>query len=388
MITDKNPNDCPEQRPTPADEIQNALIFDVSQELRTLLTVLIGYINLLCKGALTAEQQKVIAILIEHTRQIKKIVARINTLLSTREHQSVKQPFDLATILRQMAETFYTQAAEAGVTFKLELPAHLPAAFGDDQQIQLALECLIEDCLKATPAGGYIAVQLGAEADCLNLTICHTAMGSKPAKIAYLAEPFQQAGGFPIYPYEDGSLGLTLTQSIVTAQAGKIEMENIPGLGSCFIIKLPITDGAGERFSSDSKGPRKKRILIVDDEEAVTYTLYEGLAKLPHCEIMATQSGYQALKLFAENPFDLLVTDYKMPDMDGIRLASQIRQKYPGTAIILMTAHNGDLSQESTLPSIIQRVLNKPVKLAEIRSVALETLAMYEDHKASIAAPA
>ena len=62
----------------------------------------------------------------------------------------------------------------------------------------------------------------------------------------------------------------------------------------------------------------------MDDEEFVAFTLREGLEKLPHCEVVVTMSGVQALKLFEERPFDLLITDYKMPDLNGVVLASQI----------------------------------------------------------------
>jgi len=119
-----------------------------------------------------------------------------------------------------------------------------------------------------------------------------------------------------------------------------------------------------------------RRILIVDDEEGVAFTLREGLQRLPQCEIATALSGHQALKLFEEQPFDLLITDYKMPDLSGVALASCIQQRYPGTGIIMITAHGHDLVPEAVAVRAIQRVLHKPIRLAEIRDVALETLAL------------
>ncbi|MGC9395195.1 MAG: response regulator, partial [Anaerolineae bacterium] len=84
------------------------------------------------------------------------------------------------------------------------------------------------------------------------------------------------------------------------------------------------------------------------------------------------------LELFEEQPFDLLITDYKMPDLNGVALASRIQKRYPGTGIIMITAYGHDLIQDPVAARAIQRVLHKPIRLSEIRDVALETLALYE----------
>ncbi len=121
-----------------------------------------------------------------------------------------------------------------------------------------------------------------------------------------------------------------------------------------------------------------RRILIVDDEAGVAFTLREGLRKLPWCEIVVALSGREALELFAEQHFDLLITDYKMPDLSGVALASCVQERYPGTSIIMITAYGHDLVQGLVAAHTIQRVLHKPIRLTEIRDVALETLALQE----------
>ena len=73
----------------------------------------------------------------------------------------------------------------------------------------------------------------------------------------------------------------------------------------------------------------------------------------------------------AEQPFDLLITDYKIPDMDGMTLAKRVRQLYPRTSIIMVTAYNDDALRERAARASIQQVLDKPVGLVEIRDAAL-----------------
>jgi CheY-like chemotaxis protein len=118
----------------------------------------------------------------------------------------------------------------------------------------------------------------------------------------------------------------------------------------------------------------QRNILVVDDDESVALSLQDGLATLPNCGIVLATSGDQALQIFKRQPFDLLITDYDMPGMDGIALARQVRQLYPQTAIIMITAYNGDLLRDQADSIDIRCILDKPAGLVEIRSAALQAL--------------
>jgi len=120
--------------------------------------------------------------------------------------------------------------------------------------------------------------------------------------------------------------------------------------------------------------PKGQRILVVDDEEAVAITLQAGLVKLPNCDVTTATSGQQALALCEQQSFDLVFTDYKMTDMDGLTLAAQIKQAHPQTTIIMITAYSHDLLSAQMTDIVVQRVLNKPVGLSQIRRIALEVL--------------
>lgn len=116
------------------------------------------------------------------------------------------------------------------------------------------------------------------------------------------------------------------------------------------------------------------RILVVDDEVNLALMLKDGLNKLPNCEVAMATSGEQALQLFAEQPFDLLITDHKMPGLDGLTLATRVRRLYPLTAIVMMTAYgNDDLRKRATRVSI-RHFLDKPVQLTDLRLAVLEAL--------------
>jgi len=102
--------------------------------------------------------------------------------------------------------------------------------------------------------------------------------------------------------------------------------------------------------------------------------LKDSLGKLPNREATMATSSEQALQLFVEQPFDLLITDYKMPGIDGLTLATRIRRLYPLTAIVMMTAYGSDDVRERAARVSIRNFLDKPVQLTDIRLAVLEAL--------------
>lgn len=119
-------------------------------------------------------------------------------------------------------------------------------------------------------------------------------------------------------------------------------------------------------FDQAGQPVARTRILIVDDEATITWLLEEGLAELAD-DVISVDSGEQALHLFAATPFDVLVTDYKMPQMDGLTLAGHVKQLQPRVRVVLLTAYGSEWLRQYAGEVGIGHVLNKPVKLAEIR---------------------
>ena len=115
-------------------------------------------------------------------------------------------------------------------------------------------------------------------------------------------------------------------------------------------------------------------LAMTVDEETVALGFQDGLEALPNCEIAVATSGEQALELFQQQPFDLLITDYQMPGTNGITLATHVRRSYSKTAIIMVTAYASDTLCEQAARASIRCILQKPVSIAKIRSTVLEIL--------------
>ncbi len=132
--------------------------------------------------------------------------------------------------------------------------------------------------------------------------------------------------------------------------------------------------GAQPARQLDDSVSQPKRILVVDDEKYITFMLKEGLEEIPNCEIVTASTGEQALQLCQTQPFDMLISDYRMTGIDGLTLATRVRQAYPQTVVIILTAHSSDMLLAQAAKISIRRVLNKPIKLPEIRQLVSEVL--------------
>lgn len=124
-------------------------------------------------------------------------------------------------------------------------------------------------------------------------------------------------------------------------------------------------------------GPAEKaqqRVLVVDDEENVGLIVQQGLKKLPNFTVKLARSAEQALHLCREAPFDLMITDYRMPGTDGIALASQIREMYPQTIILMLSAQSDDELHQQAAQVAVRQIFDKPVEISEIREAVRRAL--------------
>ena len=118
-----------------------------------------------------------------------------------------------------------------------------------------------------------------------------------------------------------------------------------------------------------------KRLLIVDDEETLTFSLYQTFINAPvECEVITASSGDEALKRVEENPFDIVITDIAMPGINGLDLLSMIKSLNPETKVIVITAYGSDEREEQAFQRGAERYIEKPFDLYEIREIVFNMI--------------
>ncbi|TFH02967.1 MAG: response regulator [Calditrichales bacterium] len=119
-----------------------------------------------------------------------------------------------------------------------------------------------------------------------------------------------------------------------------------------------------------------KRLLIVDDEETLTYSLYQSfILSQNNYEVVTAASGDEAVKKMEKSPFDLVLTDIRMPGMDGLELLQHIKSTYPKTEVIVMTAFGSSDKKEEALEKGARFYIEKPFEIKEIKQLVMELLA-------------
>ncbi len=210
-------------------------------------------------------------------------------------------------------------------------------------------------------ASGDALTRLGHEPH-LRIRVCDTGPGMDAATAERVFEPFFTTKA----PGHGTGLGLAVVHGIIEAYNGLVLLETEPGRGTCFDIYLPA--GRGKSSRSDAVAPRAvphgagQRILVVDDEPAVGLTTLR-LLKRAGFEGECVASPESALGLLSSDAagFDLVLSDWTMPGMNGVQLASAIRALGIAVPIVILTGFAADIREEELRAARVKRVLVKPV---------------------------
>jgi CheY-like chemotaxis protein len=214
------------------------------------------------------------------------------------------------------------------------------------------------------PRGGKLYLRTSSTKQEANLAVQDTGVGMSEAVRQRLFEPFFTTKG------ERGNgLGLSVVFGIVNRHGGAIKVESQVGQGTTFTVSFPL-GGAGVRPSTPGPQPgpdiakpeRSLRILVVEDEESIRRFLDSGLTSLGH-RPRITGDAEEALAVFAEDRFDVVLTDLGLPGISGEEIARIISQKSAGLPIILLTGWADQLQAETHSLQGVTRILSKPISL-------------------------
>jgi signal transduction histidine kinase len=225
------------------DRLQREFIQNVSHELRTPLALIRGHAEALeigWLGELRPEQQKSVAIISRRSQMLSKLVDDIVGILTLEKRGARKEPVDMAQIVQASILDFQSAASQAGLTLAAEVAPNLPPLLGDSIALRRALDNLISNAVKFTPAGGQVTVRLSRYGDTVTLQVADTGIGIPGDQLSRIFERFYQVDGSATRQYGGVGLGLTLVKEIVEAHGGQIKVDSQVGAGTTFTIIQPI----------------------------------------------------------------------------------------------------------------------------------------------------
>lgn len=217
----------------------------ISHELRTPLSSILGYLELMRDDEddpLSEEQLKYLAVA---ERNAHRLLRLVGDLLFTAQVEAGQFPLDLqevdlTTVVTASIETARPMAAGAEVALSGELPATSLNVEGDPVRLGQAIDNLVSNAIKFTPAGGRVRIVAEADGDRARITVSDTGMGIAASELSQLSTRFFRASTATRNAVPGVGLGLTITKAIVNAHHGELGIESVEGKGTSFTIRLPL----------------------------------------------------------------------------------------------------------------------------------------------------
>lgn len=315
-------------------------------------------------------------------------VSRMREFYRQREPQLVLARIPLNEMVKQAVELtrprWSDMPQERGivVTLRTELAPDLPDIMGAEGEIRDALTNLIFNAVDAMPEGGTLTLRTrvaseaaapGRVVDAVHLEISDTGVGMDEQTRRRCLEPFYTTKG------ERGTgLGLSMVFGMVQRHSAELEIESTVCVGTTVRLIFSAA-GTAEAPATSLPGPRQAvalNLLIVDDDPLITESLNEILVGEGNRVTIAT-GGQEGIDMFLSarergEPFDAVITDLGMPYIDGRRVAAAVKAASPGTPVILLTGWAQRLRADNEIPRDVDRVLNKPPRLRELRALLSE----------------
>jgi PAS domain S-box-containing protein len=273
-------------------------------------------------------------------------------------------------------------AQQHGITIEVttDIPP-LPLLQGNPADLREVLINLVFNAVDAMPRGGtiHISAEHREGSDEVILRVRDTGEGMTEAVRRRVFEPFFSTKG----PKGVG-LGLSMSRKLIANMGGRIGVESAPGQGATFWIALPYKPVEAQAEVAPPTLARRLAILLVDDQPHMLETAALMLEMDGHTVVTA-ESGRQALERIDERaaqrlgPFDVVITDLGMPEMNGLQLVAALREDGFDMPCILATGWGVELSEADTEAAGVQAVLPKPYAAAQLRAVLAQVTAHLAD---------
>ncbi len=358
-----------------ANNAKSSFLSSVSHDIRTPMNAIIGFLGLLQEEADNPEMVREYAQRIEAASQ--HLLGLINDVLDMNKIESGSSTLnisemDLAENIEEINTIIRPQAKAKNQTFNIYV-THLKYEhlIGDKLRINQILINLLSNSVKYTPEEGTVQMrveelpQVVDNYSRIRFTISDNGMGMSPEYLKVIFDPFTREETANIRNIQGTGLGMAITKSIVDLMKGTIRVESEQGKGSTFVVELELRIQEREDDKKFWTEYKVSRMIVADDDEEVCRNIVKAMSRTGVLTEYATD-GETAVRMMrtareADQPYDLILLDWMMPNLNGLETARLIRKNYPDKIpILLLTAYDWDEIEQEAMEIGINHFMPKP----------------------------
>ena len=364
-----------------ASDMKTTFLANVSHDVRTPMTSVIGMAELLLDQEMEADQRSMVKSIRESGMFVTTL---LNDLMDLSKVESGKltislTPTDLPSLLQEIERAFSPVAKTANLQLSVDssgLPQDLVAL--DPTRVRQIIENLISNAIKFTDKGG-VRIETHTHDDFMFIKVIDTGVGIENSMIASVFDPYIQSAPTSTRRVRGAGLGLAISRRLAERMGGDLLVESEKGMGSQFTIKLPVetvvaddSDPLANEFEypAGEKPLAGKRVLLAEDTRGIQF-LVEKILSREDIEVETVDNGSLAVDCIreAKRTYDALILDMQMPVMDGYEAAREIRELGFELPIVAMTASTMQEEQAASLDAGCDRFVPKPIDQSELLAV-------------------
>ena len=358
-----------------ASTAKTVFLSNMSHEIRTPMNAIIGLDNLAMNVPDMPEKAKDYLKKIDGSAQ--HLLGLINDILDMSRIESGRmvlknEEFSFSDLIEQINIMFSGQCAEKNLNYNCRIKGEVEDFYiGDNMKLKQVLINILGNAVKFTPSGGSIdfivekMAQFGGKST-FKFIIKDTGIGMSEEFLPKIFDTFSQADPTVINKYGSSGLGMSITKSIVEMMNGKITVESTKGKGTTFFVTVTLTDSTHKNSDDVEINPLLTSVLVIDDDKIACEHAKLILEKMGISAETAL-SGKEALEMIKvktarREPYNLIIVDWQMPEMDGVEVTRQIRSIIgDDTAIIILTAYNWDDIANEAISAGVDSFIAKPL---------------------------